>query len=216
MIIHSFYSESHQCLFDNYFKPSIRDFGVRLIIDLIPQECSGVYMKDNWLKTMLKKLEFCEKLSLGNEIFVHSDCDVQFFKPIKEEVDRELAGFDLAFQHDGRGHYCAGLFCGRPSPRLAEFFEISKRLVEQNPHLNDQIAINAILNNQTHGLKVKYLSSAWWTHGAETFSVWDGCELNPPRDIIAHHANWAVGVDAKKALLEQVRIKINATSSMGS
>jgi len=208
MILHSFYSNTHKRLAENYFIPSIKDKNLNLIIDEIPQECSGVYMRDNWNASMLRKLELCQKLSEGNEVFVHSDCDVQFFKPIQNDVENTLKEYDIAFQHDGQGHLCAGLFCANPSPKIAGLFQLATDMVKNKSVQHDQHALNVILRSGRSGIKYGYMPDTWWTHGASTFKVWDGEELHPPKGIVAHHANWIEGVDGKIRLLEKVRSRV--------
>ena len=208
MILQTFYSKSHKILLDKYFIPSIRDKNLNLITDEIPQECSGVYMRDNWNSSMLRKLEFCRNLAEGNEAFIHSDCDIQFFKPIKDDVENTLKECDIAFQHDGEGHLCAGLFCANPSPKIAELFQLAIDMVKSKSVQHDQHALNLILRSGKSGIKYGYMPKTWWTHGSESFDIWRGEELNPPRDIVAHHANWVEGVENKIKLLDHVMEKV--------
>jgi hypothetical protein len=208
MILHTFYSPSHKPLYDFYFKPSIQDKDLDLICDQIPQECSGVYMRDNWNVSMIRKLEFCLKLAGGKDIFVHSDCDVQFFKPIRKDVEKALEKADIAFQHDGMNYLCAGLFCAKPSENLQVLFHSAIEMVKNGVVNNDQTALNMILKSEDCPLIFDFMPDTWWTHGAESFSLYDGSVLNPPPDIVAHHANWVEGVMPKTILLEKVKRKV--------
>jgi len=208
IILHTFYSPSHKALFDYFFKPSIQDKDLNLIVDEIPQECSGLFMKDNWNLAMTRKLELCLKLAKGNEIFVHSDSDVQFFKPIRPDVEKALETADIAFQHDGQGHFCAGLFCAKPSRNLIILFETAIKMLKNNEAENDQHALNMILKSNSRALTSALLPETWWTHGAETFSLYDGHDLRIPDNIVAHHANWVEGVMPKITLLEKVKRKV--------
>lgn len=212
MILHTFFSQSHKPLFDYYFYPSIKDTDIKIVFDTIPQECSGVYMKDNWNKAMLRKLSLCKKLAMGTEIFVHSDADVQFFRPIKPDVEEILKDADIAFQHDGQDFLCAGLFCAKPSKNLEILFETAIELVYTKIAQNDQHALNIILKNADCPLVYKKMPETWWSQGADTFSLYDGHDVNPPPNIVAHHANWVEGVMPKMALLEKVKRKVYGIS----
>lgn len=212
MILHTFYSPSHSVLVDNYFIPSIRDKDINLVVDMVPQECSGVYMKDNWHSSMLTKLDLCKKLAEGREVFIHSDCDVQFFRPIKDSAEKALTDFDIVFQHDGQGHLCLGLFCAKPSKKLSELFSATQEII-RNHNIESQQAINLILRTKNFpydfsSIRYGYLPNSWWTHGADLFKVWCGEELYPPEGIVAHHANWVEGVENKIRLLNHIMKKV--------
>jgi hypothetical protein len=157
---------------------------------------------------MIRKLEFCLKLAGGKDIFVHSDCDVQFFKPIREDVEKALEKADIAFQHDGKNYLCAGLLCAKPSEKLQVLFHSAIEMVKNGVANNDQTALNMILKSEDCLLTFDFMPNTWWTHGADTFNHWNGEELNPPQDIVAHHANWVEGVDKKISLLSHVMERV--------
>lgn len=212
MILHTLYSPSHKILFDTYFLPSIRDKDIDLVVDTVPQECSGVYMRDNWHASMITKLELCKKLAGGKDIFVHSDCDVQFFQPIQKSAEEALSDLDIVFQHDGQEHLCLGLFCAKPSKKLVALFEATQEVI-QKYNIESQQALNVILRTKKlpydfSAVRYGYLPETWWTHGATTFSVWDQEDLCPPDGIVAHHANWVEGIENKIKLLSHVREKV--------
>jgi hypothetical protein len=213
MILHTFYSKSHEILFEKYFKPSIRDKDLKLIADKIPQESSGLFLQDNWNLSMQRKLRFCEKLCYGNEIFIHADADVQFFQKLKDKVEEILNDCDIAFQDDGHA-LCAGLFCAKPSKELAEIFKKARLMVKNKEVRDDQIALNKLLKEQTK-IIYKILPSNWWSHGVSNFEYFEGQEVYPPDNIIAHHANWTYGVKNKLLLLEKVKRSFNSKKIIG-
>lgn len=211
MILHTLYSNTHRVLFEEYFKPSIQDTDLKFVFDEVPQEAEGTFLKEGWHETMTRKLKLCQALACGSEIFIHSDCDVQFFAPIRESAEKALEGFDIVFQHDGDQHLCLGLFCARPSRRLAKLFWYAQKLILED--IESQAAVNMLLRPRTptydvSDIKYGYLPKTWWTHGCETMKLWEGGEVNPPKDIVAHHANWVYGVDKKIELMKAVRAKV--------
>lgn len=214
MILHTLYSESHKVLFEKYFRPSIKDTDLCFIFDEVPQEAEGTFLKDGWHTAMIRKFKLCEQLSSGGEQFIHSDSDVQFFKPVRNIAEEALKNVDLVFQHDGDKHLCAGLFCANPSPRVSELFKVAQEVIRDR-NIESQQALNLLLRTKDlpydfSDIKYGYFPSTWWTHGAETMKVWDGEDINPPIGIVAHHANWVYGVDAKIKLLEKVRTIVNS------
>ena len=169
-------------------------------------------MREGWHLSMIRKLKFCEELCLGNDAFIHADCDVQFFRTIKQDAEKALESFDIAFQHDGQNHLCAGLFCAKPSVKLSNFFKTAQEVIK-NHGIESQHAINLLLrskdmSNMFADIKYGYLPNTWWSHGCETFKVWDGEDVNPPENIVAHHANWVEGVEKKIKLLDMVKEKV--------
>ena len=209
MILHTLYSESHRVLFERYFRPSIQDKDLHFIFDEVPQEAEGTFLKDGWHTAMIRKFKLCEQLSSKSEPFIHSDSDVQFFKPIKQLVEEALKTVDMAFQHDGDKHLCAGLFCAKPSPRVSELFRVVQEIIRDR-NIESKQALNLLLRTKDlpydfSDIKYGYLPNTWWTHGSETMKVWEGGDINPPLDIVAHHANWVYGVEAKIKLLEKTK-----------
>jgi Nucleotide-diphospho-sugar transferase len=219
MKLYTLYTPSHETLLMKYFLPSFNSsYGLDLVIRKIPQYCnSGEYMKDGWISTMLKKVEYhiasCEENY--NQIFAYSDCDVQFFvqddRSLYNTLIEELGDYDIACQDDvhpffNRNTYCAGFFVCKSNDRVLNFFhKILHDMIKNQPLLHDQQA----LNNNLSMLKHKMLSNKFFTHAQKTKKIWtdetDDFTIN--NDILVHHANWTHGIQNKIRLLEIVRDK---------
>ena len=149
---------------------------------------------------------------LGHEThpFVWADADVDWFRPAVDDVLKCLGDHDIVFQCDWWGDRvpCQGLFVARPNERVVRFFEdIRDGLTARN---DDQQLTRELLSGP-YPLKWDLLPTRYWTRGAHTGSRWKpGLEVNPPTDIVAHHANWVVGSDNKLSLLRAVREKVRS------
>jgi hypothetical protein len=69
----------------------------------------------------------------------------------------------------------------------------------------DQPALNDYLNRSVH-IKKKLLPHSIFTIGMATgWKVWEGHEVEIPKDILVHHANYTVGLQNKIHLLDLVK-----------
>ena len=198
MRMYSCYSRSHKVLVDNFFLPSIPD-DVQLILKEHPQICeTACFYQKNWMEAVRGKIPFLVyaiQENLGN-VFVFSDCDVQFFGPILNEISKEMEGFDLAFQNEN-GSCCTGFFACRGSQEVHDFF---RKVYEEIPlYGGDQKTVNELLPQYPH-LKIKKLSSRFWTHAGKDYEA--------PKDILVHHANCTTGIENKIRLLDKIKNQV--------
>ena len=204
MKIYSCYSRSHKILWDNFFLPSLPK-DVKLVSEYHPQICESAWLySENWVEAVRKKILFIMNAIEQNmgKIFVFSDCDVQFFGSISEQMKKELSDFDLAFQ-SVKGAYCTGFFACRGSKETYGFF---KDVYDAMPtYGGDQRTVNSIFHKYPN-IKMKTLSERFWTH-TEGHS-------EPPKDILVYHANCSTfGIENKIILLSRVRDIIKERSS---
>jgi len=219
MKIYTFFTETHTDLLFQYFLPSLYKYeNAETIIKKLPQQCSsGEYGKDGWFDTMLKKVEYhiqsCEE-NYG-KTFIYSDCDVQFVAPFIDTMVNELDNYDIACQDDvhpygNRTTYCAGFFiCRSNDATLAFFKKILLDMISHNTspkhNYNDQTALNENLNMINH----KILSNKFYTIAQTTKRLWkEDYNIDVPKNIVVHHANWTHGVSNKIKLLNFVKENI--------
>jgi len=200
--IYTCYSLSHKVLVDNFFLPSIPK-DLRLTLEKHPQICeTDKFCQKNWVETVRKKISFLIKAiqsNMGN-IFIFSDCDVQFFGDISCQISEEMIGFDLGFQREGDS-FCTGFFACRASCDVLKFFEDVYDDIPKSG--GDQKSVNALISKYPY-LKIKKLSHKFWSGFSES---------NPPTEILVHHANCVVGVENKIKLLSIVKDKVSNSRS---
>ncbi len=203
------YTESHQKLLRDWFLKSIPvDCSPRLV--RLNLESSS-FRSGAWHRIMAAKiiliLEMLE--NSHSEPIVSSDVDVQFFRPIKEELLTLCKGSDILFQNSrpqeapAIHNLCAGFCVVRPGrPALRFFQEALRRIVDRDdPSYTDQIAYQELCAEGSSAV-VGILPSAYWTCG----EIWfPGTPLSPPDNIAIHHAAWVVGNDGKEVQLREVR-----------
>lgn len=214
MIVTTFFTETHEELYRNYLFPSVNlSPGDLFIAGYGEQLCpSGNYRSDGFGQTMQQKIRHLYSVAEQHpdEIILFADADVRFYcKNLKEEAIKGLGINHMAFQSDDRPSnpitFCAGLFVFRSSNRVRRFLKNVEEVCHNYP--DDQDAINQLLvTPEWKHVSVGVLPRSWWTHGVEN-GLWEkGMPMyfDIPTDIVAHHANWTVGVENKKILLEHV------------
>jgi hypothetical protein len=222
VVIQTLYSPSHAPLYERW-RASLEVTGTRAEIRVreVPQECATAeYLSPGWMETMHRKLhgirdDLAELVERGEPaMLIHSDCDVQWFRDPVEWLADNPQWFankvDARWQHDGRMYRCAGLGILRATDdALDEVRDWIDRTVKGVPSIyrHDQDALQEASVSFSRILPVE-----WWSAGAQTWSVWTpGAPTpQPPKGIVAHHANWCVGVADKLALMDAVRAKVEA------
>jgi len=212
----SVYTQSHLVFKDNWFLPSLADD-----YDLEMHSCSvkgnGKYREDDWVQSVYFKsktiVESIEKY--WGDIFVYSDCDIQFFKPTEKFLLEAIVGRDIVCQRDEPGPFgqlCTGFFVIRANKRTHNLWlKVSSCILEER---RDQHAFNRIIRKKrgrflsliSNNCRFDYLPETFFSGGTLTGKQWNpGDELFVPENIVMHHANWTEGVNNKIAQLEYVK-----------
>lgn len=214
MKTYTFFTDTHKVFLKHFTDSFPFEEGFDLEVRYFSQDCpTGSFSSTGWEKTMKKKIEYILyslEQTEKNQIFVHSDIDVQFFSNLKKEIeefflDEEL---DLLFQRDdfrNGASICMGFFICRSNENTKNFF----KYIYDNLHFfkNDQIAVNQLINK--FPLKYGLLPEKYYTVGLKN-GLWSGNEnILIPNDIIVHHANFTVGIENKIKLLELVKKKVS-------
>ena len=212
MKLYCFYTTSHNILYEEWLKPSAsREYLV------IPKEHpqlsqNGSYSDSGWVETQYQKVLFwieCVEENLG-DVIVCSDVDVQFFGATKELLIECLGDRDICFQqNDEHKSICSGFFICRCSRNTLDFLKIIANRLKRKfgkSSSGEQVEINKLLSEKWYkNLQWSLLPrNKFWNHGSAYDSVED---LNPPKYLLVHHANWCSGVEAKIDQLEFIKMK---------
>ncbi len=210
--LYTIYTKSHESLLRKYFLPSIKDpFEVH--VQKIDQDCeSANYNASGWGQTMAKKNSLIvETINQHNEgeVFVLSDCDIIFVRPVLEELLRNVDGYDFVIQANAGGpQLCSGFIVIRANERTKQYFtEIENELLSGCK--NETFATSNVLKRNNHpnlvwkrlsldfasdGLYVKQGSGLWTPAFSENLYI--------PKNIGFFHANYCKGVKHKELFLE--------------
>lgn len=203
MNLYTFYTPSHKSLYEDYFLKTLPKDEFNLIVRENPQECpTGNYYSLGWRETVFKKIdlliEACKKNWGG--FFAYSDVDVQFFGLTADILLTELGTHDIACQYDMDSQYCAGFFVCRANQNILDLlFEMRGNYGE-----SDQPTLNAHIYRCDAGFLSHRFYTAAHSLGGK---IWEGQDIDVPPDVLIHHANWVIGVAAKRRLMDVVRQK---------
>lgn len=204
----TYYSDSHEELFENYFYPSYlqhlsKDFDLTVVKG--DQLCSGYYTQENWNLQMKERAIYLNEFiqTTEDKYFLFSDVDIIFYKNIKDELFEEIKGFDLVMQDDSfeemPNNLCAGFYFCRINKATKAFFK--KMTKEYIDELDDQQNFNLHLS---HNNKIRYkaLSRRFYN-----LRFWHpGKEIKyPDFPIVMYHANFTIGTIHKEYLLRNFK-----------
>lgn len=219
-MIYTFYTDSHKVFLDDWFMKTIDEREKDLVVvEKFDQERhSGAFMQEGWNKTMLRKVDYIIDCLKGDDIFVHADCDIQFFDTFYDKMKQEMEekDYDILGQHDGKLWHmdtmCAGFFMAKPSDKTRSLFEEIRYMVASGKAGNDQLALNALLHNNSHDIEYGLLDdsfySVWRCNGIKEWTPTD--EVTLPESMVMHHSNYTSGIPNKIKLMEVVREKYDA------
>lgn len=209
--IYTFFTDTHRIFLKRFLNTFPFEEDIDLQIRYIKQECeSGSFMKDGWLRTMERKVQYvidALEETKDNEWFMHVDVDVQFFGRIKDYVRFYTnQDFDFIAQNDYGGGYCAGLFaCKRTDSTVNLWSQVKDNLPN---HAQDQVAMNHYI--KALNVKATKFDNRIYTYGSN-WKKWDRDDISfiVPNNILMHHGNWTEGIDRKIQLMDLVRDKVN-------
>jgi hypothetical protein len=215
----TFYSESHEEMYEKYFLDSYNKYlsqSFELIPNKIEQICvSGEYGSDGFSHAMMEKINhIINNIDVkDNEPLVFADCDIQFFSDFSKEITQELGGYDIKFQTDVTC-LCAGFFVCKQSAKVLKFFTDVKSVLEtvMDKKVDDQQVINHIIHK--YPINWGLLSNKFFTVAMATGPrQWNGEDFQLTEDIYTHHANWTVGLENKYKLLDMTKEKMSTINA---
>lgn len=220
MIVTTFFTGTHEGLFKEHFLPSLVLGPGDLMVAVRGNDlcASGDFNSEGFNAVMVEKmrhLAWCAN-KFDGELILFAEADIRFYsRELRKAVVLALGNNLIAFQQDGANEgppvCCTGLFAFHACRTLVDFFDSVGRLVPER--MQEQDAANELLlKPEWRHVKYGFMPETWWTHGRE-HGFWEGVEaqvFNVPPDIVAHHANWTIGVGNKSRLLESVRRQLKS------
>jgi hypothetical protein len=205
----TFYSDSHDILFKNYFKPSVDNINeYDLVVEKFNQiGANGSYFEAGWRESMLEKLKFIVKTinECWQDYFVFSDIDVIFINKTKDFLINELGNKDVAFQRDV-DDLCAGFFIMKANQHTLNFINTCIINYDKYPKFDDQ----GVMRRYHDILNYKLLPNNIFNISMiNKGKVWNGEYYKFPKDISVFHANWTIGVKAKIDLFNMLIENLN-------
>jgi hypothetical protein len=211
-----FYTPSHKVLIEEWFKPSLKD-DFELVVEERRQTCpSARFMDNGWRETMIHKVDLILRAIEENpgEVFIHSDVDVQFFKPVKDIIRGLIGDKDMVIQrNNASGSVCPGFFAAKGNKKNLRLWRHIRKQLHNRQDTNDQLLLNSVLRSKWNilrqfkfGIKWSHLPFSFYSVGPDRARQWrPGIDLCIPKDIVMHHANWTVGLEQKIAQLRHVK-----------
>jgi hypothetical protein len=232
MRLYSCFSPSHHELLCSHFLPTAqKEFGqaafhaqthdpwtarpnARLHIRRLPQQSpTGEYGTRGFFETCFAKVYYIlEILEREKQPFLYADVDVRFYAPVTADLLDFLGrrDADQAFQWDGpAGAECSGFMVIVPSERTRLFWQSVQAEMYLTGKL-DQDAMHVItfvehfMDGDIPAPRNSVLPERYWTFGRNNKHWEPGMPVNPPADLLVHHANWTKGVANKMKLLDVV------------
>jgi len=207
MKLYAIYTDSHNVLKDKWFLKTMKD-DWDLNINYIG--CSGArHSTRNFFNIVaIKKLELIVKSIKENinDIIVWSDVDIQFFGKCENAILESLKDKDIVFQRKWlcRDEVNVGFHAMKCNERTLRLWEYVLRYCRKNIcdfgnerfPLGEQDVVNRILHDDILDIKWGILPDSIWAKS---------CGLEPPIDILLHHANCVGKINRKLKQLEEIR-----------
>ena len=213
MKLYAIYTPSHEILKDKFFLPSIQD-DFEIILEQCDQTSpSAKFMSEGWTDTTIRKVELIIQAvkENWNSVFIFSDVDIQFFRPIEKTILSLMKNNDLVIQKNSpNGVLCSGFFACRGNEKTLQLWTDVKAYMENDKSKSDQVSLNHCIKRSStqnpYGLKWGYLPNSFFGGGTLTGCTWcPGKKLPVPSNIMMHHANWTKGISNKIAQLKYVK-----------
>lgn len=129
-------------------------------------------------------------LSLGADTQLHAPVD----------FEAALGDCDLLTMHDVYTPLCGCVIGMRAGSLASEFYE---RAIANTGHVHLQFAQTEIAERMD--LSLAQIPGAWTTGYIHKVEWPDGRPVKPPRGVTLHHANFVIGMDRKRRILQEVR-----------
>lgn len=213
----TFYSDTHQHLYEKYFLESfdkyLKDEFILLDKKITQISKTGFYNEYGFGETMKEKIKHIidSMDENSNQMCVFSDCDVEFLGEMKEDLTNQLDGFDIKLQNDVT-NLCAGFFTFIQNKKTKKLFENILQAFEDytfngvlKKGIDDQVLLNRLIS-KVEGLRYGTLDKKYF-NVAQSLGPkrWSGENFRIPEDIIMFHSNWTVGLENKVKLLDKTR-----------
>ena len=207
------YSKSHVPLYERHFHASLPANSEGGPFKINDYSVTGEFESEGFQRACRDKVATLVRVleeQQGQEPFIFSDVDVRFYGDPSADLLRCLGDADMAFQDDGPAGACTGFMVIRPTAGTLAFWQAIARRMAVTAEL-DQDAVNRMLEADSMFRKAWIrLPERYWTFGRTGQHWTPGMPVDPPTDLLVHHANWTSGIANKLALLEEVFQVISA------
>jgi len=204
----SFYTDSHAELMEKYCLPSvISERFEHEIVRSDKQLCkNGLISDQGFIDCMLEKLDILAAQPAGTKI-LYVDADCVLFDGAHDFFDHlRLDENQIAFQWDD-GQLCCGVALFEQTEATRKWW----RFVRDYSYvigMMDQTAMNKLLNDSRRlwisVAALPYPAIGNWSHVRLQNKLWDGERFSMPMMVYLWHANFTIGVENKKKMLDFV------------
>lgn len=205
MKLYTHATNSHEQMLKDWLLPEAqKEFEV--FIGRSKQYGTGTFTDKEWGKNTKNKSRTMYRAVFDNmgDYIVWSDCDIQFFRPIKDRLLELVGDNDIGVMknNDKTNELCSGFFIAHCNEKTLKFFDnILNHNIFNNRRgnsLTDQLVFNELIM-QGDVSHVELPEDEFW------------CKKFPLdlSKIRVQHANWIIGVDKKVAALKNIREKFN-------
>lgn len=213
LALHALVTPSHESLARDFFLPTL-PADCRAVLHRVDAP-AVVYGDAGWPRVVARKFDALEAALAAHDdgtLFVLSDVDVRFYRPFAAEVRALARGFDLLFQNNRPGeperleHLCTGFVVVRAGEPARSFFRRAREVVERfdTPGMGDQRGCVRVLADDPGAVRWALLPERYWVPHRNGPRWQPGAPLDPPRDLVLHHANYTVGNERKRLQLAAV------------
>lgn len=211
--LHALVTPSHGVLRDEWFLPSV-PAGCTPVLHHHDEE-PATFATGHWHRIVGRKLDIVLhtiSTSGADAVFVMSDVDVRFYAAVADDLRDRMRGMDVLFQNnrptlpEDPENVCCGFVAIRASDRTRAFYERARAILvaADDPTVGEQRACIAALQESPHRIRWGFLPVTYWSPGDPRGRWRPGMSLDPPENMLLHHANHTVGVQNKLAQLRAV------------
>lgn len=212
--LYCMYTPQFEHLLTDYFLPSLKDDFDVVAVEF-PQDCpSGMIWTEGWERTMLNKLKLIEHAILenwGGKVFIYSDIDITFLRPILDISLQHLGEKDfIAQQGWPRNKICAGFLVMRGNERTLRLIETAYELLRDKVCADDQAALQRVLDSWNGGgIDWGFLPSEQFPNGRRVLKHTEGyytddSDIELDGSIVMFHASCCIGLENKCRFLRRV------------
>ena len=201
--LYSIYTDETRILRDIFLKSIKDDWEIDISYWGKVGEGEGDTWTPGWYEILEKRISFLiDKIKENwNEIIIWADIDIQFFGKCSRLINKRIIDKDILFlsEHWPKKEINGGFIVMRCNPKTLLFFESVLQSDIENLKYGDQSAMNNILRENIIDIKWDILPRQFW---ARSHSV------NPPIDIVLHHANCTMPLVENDKKIGSMELKI--------
>lgn len=190
MKIFSVYSRSFEAIRDDWFLATLPEDMEPILVECPVDSIPGFdFRSPAHLEAIdFKLLSICNMIrDHPGEVICFTDLDVQFFGSFQSAVLEALEGYDVAGMREwAEGGMNGGFYAIRCAPHVEALWEEALAADKSEAFLHDQAALNALFEEQAHGVRLNLLPDSFWaSHRHLMFK-----EPEPATVLVNHATGW--------------------------